>query len=235
MEGYLPVAFAVGLLSSFHCIGMCGGIMGALTFSLPSGLRDQMGKMLPFVLAYNLGRLLSYGIAGALFGLFGAGLFDMLEPWLGQGWPQRLAALVMIAIGLNIAGLLPQLAGIERLGGMLWRGLEPFGRALLPVRALPQAFLYGMVWGWLPCGLVYTMLVAAAGQGSPLSGGAMMVAFGLGTLPSVVMTGVLAGRVQHLARRPGFRLMAGAGVALFGVVALAYPSLMDWHAVTPAL
>ncbi|MBU0500786.1 MAG: sulfite exporter TauE/SafE family protein [Gammaproteobacteria bacterium] len=214
---------------------MCGGIMGALTFSLPPGVRSEMGLMLPFVLAYNLGRLLSYGAAGALFGLFGAGLFEVLEPWLGQGWPQRLAALVMIAIGLNIAGLLPQLTGLERFGAWIWRGLEPLGRALLPVRTLPKALLYGVVWGWLPCGLVYGMLIAAAGQGAALPGALMMLAFGLGTLPSVMLTGILAGRLQHLARRPGFRLLAGAGVALFGLVALLYPSLVDWGTVAPVM
>lgn len=235
MDGYLPLVFAVGLFSSFHCIGMCGGIMGALTFSLPPGIRGELGLMLPFVLAYNLGRLLSYGIAGALFGLFGAGLFEVLEPWLGQGWPQRLAALVMIAIGLNIAGLLPQLAGLERFGAWIWRGLEPVGRALLPVQTRSKALLYGMIWGWLPCGLVYSMLIAAAGQGSALSGALTLLAFGLGTLPSVMLTGILAGRLQRLARRPGFRFVAGAGVALVGLVALLYPSTMDWLLVAPVM
>ena len=235
MESYLPVAFVVGLLSSFHCIGMCGGIMGALTFGLPVEIRSESGKSLPFLVVYNLGRIFSYGIAGGLFGIFGAGVFDALSPWLGQGWPQRLAAIVMIVIGLNIAGWLPQLTALERMGLPLWSKLEPIGRALMPVQSLPKALLYGIVWGWLPCGLVYGMLVAAAGQGGMFSGALLMWAFGLGTLPSVMLTGILAGRIQMIARKPGFRMVTGGSVALFGAVVLLYPSLIDWRTMTPEL
>ena len=227
MDGFLAIAFVVGLLSSFHCIGMCGGIMGALTFSLPVKIRSDNRRSVPFLLSYNLGRVISYVAAGALFGLFGAGLFDLLSPWLGQGWPQRFAALVMILIGLNIAGWMPKLNLIEKLGVPVWRRLEPIGRALLPVQSMPKALVYGVIWGWLPCGLVYTMLVAAAGQGSTLSGALMMLAFGLGTLPSVILTGMLAGRMQMLANRPGFRSIAGGSVALLGAVVLIYPTLLD--------
>lgn len=233
MGSYLLVAFAVGLLSSFHCIGMCGGIMGALTFGLPVEIRASGQRVLPFLLSYNLGRILSYSLAGALFGLFGATLFDGLAPWFGQSWPQRLAALVMIIIGLNIAGWLPQLNLIERLGLPLWKRLEPAGRALMPVRTLPRALLYGLIWGWLPCGLVYSMYVAAAGQASALSGALLMLLFGLGTLPAVLMTGLLAGRVQHWIRHPGFRSVAGGSVALFGLLVLVYPAFLDWQAMAP--
>lgn len=235
METLLPVAFTVGLLSGLHCIGMCGGIMGALTFGLPVEVRQDYGRLLPFLLAYNSGRLLSYSLAGALFGLFGAGLFDLLEPWLGQGWPQRLAALVMVVIGLYIAGGLPQLIGIERLGLPLWRRLGPVASRLMPVQKLSRALLYGLVWGWLPCGLVYAMLIIAAGQGSPLFGALLMLVFGLGTLPAVMLTGVLAGRIQRWAKQPGFRLVAGGGLVVFGVLVWFYPALVDWRQAAPGL
>lgn len=229
LDGVLPMAFVVGLLSSFHCIGMCGGIMGALTFSLPVRIRSNNRQSLPFLLSYNLGRVISYIVAGALFGLFGAGMLELFSPWVGQGGPQQLAAVVMIVIGLNIAGWLPQLNLIERIGVPMWHRLEPFGRALLPVTTLPRALVYGIVWGWLPCGLVYTMLIAAAGQGSPMTGAMMMLAFGLGTLPSVILTGLLAGRMQMMANRPGFRVFAGGSVAAVGVVVLIYPAVLDGY------
>ncbi|MEO5343397.1 MAG: sulfite exporter TauE/SafE family protein [Gammaproteobacteria bacterium SHHR-1] len=235
METLLPVAFTVGLLSGLHCVGMCGGIMGALTFGLPPQVRQNSRRLLLFLLAYNLGRLISYGLAGALFGVFGAGLFDLLEPWLGQGWPQRLAALVMVIIGLYLAGLLPQLIGLERLGLPLWRYLSPIAGRLMPVQRLPVALLYGLIWGWLPCGLVYAMLVIAAGQGSPLNGGILMLMFGLGTLPTVMLTGVLAGKLQDWARRARLRLLAGLSLTAFGLLVLIYPALIDWKQATPGL
>jgi hypothetical protein len=235
LDTYLPVAFAVGLLSSFHCIGMCGGIMGALTFGLPNEIRNKGSMLLPYLLCYNLGRVVSYGLAGGLFGLFGSALFAGLEPWFGEAWPQRLAAMVMIVIGLNIAGGLPQLIQLERLGSPLWAKLEPLGRALMPVRSLTRAFLYGLVWGWLPCGLVYAMLVVAAGQTGFGDGALLMMVFGLGTLPPVILTGMLVGRLQRLARDPAFRFVAGGGVALFGAVVLIYPAVLDWRLLTPAM
>jgi sulfite exporter TauE/SafE len=235
VETLLPVAFTVGLLSGLHCIGMCGGIMGALAFGLPQPVREDYARLLPFLLAYNGGRLTSYAIAGALFGLFGSGLFELLEPWLGQGWPQRFAALVMVAIGLYLAGLMPQLIGIERLGLPLWRRLGPLASSLMPVRRYPVALLYGLIWGWLPCGLVYAMLIAAAGQASALSGALLMLAFGLGTLPAVMMTGVLAGRLQGWAQRSRLRLVAGLSLVLFGLVVMIYPTLFDWRQATPGL
>lgn len=235
METLLPVAFTVGLLSGLHCVGMCGGIMGALTFGLPPQVRQNPRRLLLFLLAYNLGRLISYGLAGVLFGVFGAGLFDLLQPWLGQGWPQRLAALVMVVIGLYLAGLLPQLIGLERLGLPLWRYLSPIAGRLMPVQRLPVALLYGLIWGWLPCGLVYAMLIVAAGQGSGLFGGVMMLAFGLGTLPAVMLTGVLAGKLQDLAKRVRLRLLAGLSLVVFGLVVLVYPALIDWKQATPGL
>ncbi|MBF0256230.1 MAG: sulfite exporter TauE/SafE family protein [Gammaproteobacteria bacterium] len=214
---------------------MCGGIMGALTFGLPQPIRQDYRRLLPFLLAYNGGRLITYSIAGLLFGAFGAGLFELLEPWLGQGWPQRLAAVVMILIGLYIAGLLPQLIGIERLGLPLWRRLGPIASRLMPVQRKSVALVYGLIWGWLPCGLVYAMLIAAAGQGSALFGGLLMLVFGLGTLPAVMLTGVLAGRIQDWAKRARLRLLAGLSLVLFGLVVLIYPTVIDWKQAAPGL
>lgn len=222
---FLPVAFLVGLLSSLHCIGMCGGIMGALTFGLGPEVKSSQPRLLLFLASYNLGRLISYGLAGGLMGVFGAGLIDALEPWLGQGWLQRFAALVMVLIGLSLAGWLPGFLAIERLGRPLWRWLGPVARGLMPVKTPMVALIYGLIWGWLPCGLVYAMLLVAAGQGSFWSGVFAMVFFALGTWPAMVLTGVLAGRIQQWTGQGLYRRLAGALVLGFGLWVLVYPSL----------
>jgi sulfite exporter TauE/SafE len=225
VTAYLPVAFLVGLLSSLHCIGMCGGVMGALSFGLGPDIKASQPRLLLFLSSYNLGRLLSYTLAGGIMGVFGAGLIGLLEPWLGQGWLQRLAALVMLLIGLYLAGWLPQFLVIERIGRPLWRWLGPMARRLMPVQTPEVALIYGLVWGWLPCGLVYAMLLVAAGQGAFWSGALTMAFFGLGTWPAMLLTGVLAGRIQRWVGQGLYRRLAGVSVLGFALWVLVYPSV----------
>lgn len=216
------LAFLVGLLSALHCLGMCGGIIGALTFSLSIETRHDWPRLLAFLLAYNLGRAGSYALAGAAFG------------WLGQAamttgpstWPrqllQGLAALVMIGIGLYMAGWFPRFAQVERIGEPLWQRLEPIGRRLLPVATLPRALVYGAVWGWLPCGLVYTMLIATPSVGGPAAGALYMALFGLGTLPAMLAVGLFTGRLHAWARSRPVQVAAGLSVMALGLFALLF-------------
>jgi hypothetical protein len=200
-SGYV-IAPVVGLLSTLHCIGMCGGIVGALSFSLPQAERRRGGRLLAFTLAYNAGRVLTYALAGALFGGLGALALAAGETL----WMTRLlragAALVTIGIGLYIIGWFPRFAAVERIGEPLWRLIEPLGRRLLPVRTLPRAFLFGAVWGWLPCGLVYAMLISAPARAGALDGAVYMALFGLGTLPAMAGAGLLSGRVLGVTGGP---------------------------------
>lgn len=216
------VAFAVGLLSALHCIGMCGGIMGALSVALPESTRAQPARLIGFLAAYNLGRVLSYGVAGALAG--GLGLTVVSGTGSGEvGRALRLAAaLLMILAGLNLAGWLPAVGRLERLGAPLWRRLEPLAHRLVPVRTPGRAALYGAVWGWLPCGLVYAMLGVAAGQATVAGGAGVMAAFGAGTLPTVLLAGLFAGRVYRLRRRPLLQRVGGLAVAGVGLATLIY-------------
>ncbi|HEY0634427.1 MAG TPA: sulfite exporter TauE/SafE family protein [Gammaproteobacteria bacterium] len=167
---YLIPPLLIGLFSTLHCLGMCGGIMGALTFSLPAEVRQDKSRLGQFLFAYNLGRISSYALAGALLGSLGGSLFALLSPRAGYLVLQVGAALMMTGVGLYLAGWFPRFARIERLGEPLWRRLEPFGRRLLPVRHPLRALLYGMIWGWLPCGLVYTALLLTVTSGDALAG-----------------------------------------------------------------
>ncbi|MES9964088.1 MAG: sulfite exporter TauE/SafE family protein [Candidatus Sedimenticola sp. 20ELBAFRAG] len=219
MEAWMPYisAFVVGLLGGVHCVGMCGGIVGALTFGLPEQRRGSLGAMLPFQLAYNLGRLGSYVVAGAIMGGVGVLLAQLIPVYYAQRLLMGLAGLFMILLGFYLSGWWMVLNRVERLGGHLWRRIEPLGRKLLPVKTPGRAFLVGVAWGWIPCGLVYSMLINAVSSGGALNGAALMLAFALGTLPNLMVMGMLAGAAARLSQSDIARKIAGVTVILFGV------------------
>jgi sulfite exporter TauE/SafE len=219
VEPDLLGAFVVGLLGGVHCLGMCGGIVGALTFGQPYRNAADPGFWL-LQLAYNLGRLLSYLLAGALAGGLGlllaqAGPLEQTQKLLNV-----VAGLFMIVLGLYLAGWWHGLARVERAGGLVWKRLEPLGRKLLPVRSPGRALLLGMVWGWLPCGLVYSVLIWALSAGSLVEGALLMGAFGLGTLPNLLLMGAAAGWLGGWLRKPLVRQLAGGLVILLGLMML---------------
>lgn len=213
----LASAFVVGLLGGVHCVGMCGGIVAALTFGLPPERRSAPGGMASFLLAYNAGRIASYAAAGAVMGAAGVLLAGFLPVEYAQRGLLLLAALFMVAMGLYLGGWWRGLARLEAAGGALWRRIEPLGRGLMPVRGPGQAFALGLLWGWLPCGLVYSVLVWAVSSGSALQGMLLLLAFGLGTLPNLLAMGAAAGLLARFAREPWVRRAAGALVAAFGL------------------
>ena len=201
--------FLVGLLGGTHCVGMCGGIVGAL--SIGGGQRGVRH------LAYNAGRITSYSLAGALAGALGdAGIA------LSGAFPTRLvlfllANLMLVALGLYLMGMTGVLGFAERFGQRLWQRIQPLTRRFLPAHTWAQAFPLGLLWGWLPCGLVYSALVTALTSGSALRGAGMMLAFGAGTLPTLLLAGLLAIRLNEYMARPVVRLMAGLLVMSFGL------------------
>ena len=224
MTAPLATALLLGLMSSFHCVGMCGSIIGTLTLSLDPSIRSRRTTLLPYVLSYNLGRILSYTVAGALAGTIG---YAVRMPFEEQGYRflQILSAVVMASAGLYLAGGFSKFVYIERLGGVIWRRLEPLGRRLLPVRNLGQAFLFGMVWGWLPCSLVYMTLALAATAGTPPGGALVMTAFGIGTVPAVAGVGIMTRWLVRLAR-DRFRSLVG-GVMLLLAIFSAFPGVVQ--------
>ena len=207
--------FLVGLLGGTHCVGMCGGIVGALAMGAPG--RWSMH------LAYNAGRILSYALAGAIVGALGAaslGLDGQVPIRLAL---YLLANVMLIALGLYLLGVTRALAFTERAGQLLWQRLQPLTRRFLPARSVAQAFPLGMLWGWLPCGLVYSALATALSSGSATQGSLAMLAFGLGTLPNLLLAGIVLARLNEFVRRPMVRMASGLlvlGFGLYGMVGL---------------
>lgn len=217
------VAFTMGMFSSMHCIGMCGSIIGTLTLSLSPEIRHQKKRLFPFVLNYNVGRIASYTVAGALAGVVEALITMPMTEISGHRLLQLLSAVIMASAGLYIAGWFPRFAYIEKIGLRLWKLVEPFGRKLIPVKNYSQAFLFGMVWGWLPCGLVYSALALAATAGGIEHSALTMLFFGLGTLPAVMGVGIMTGILTRLSRMQRFKQAIG----LF-MIALALLAALPW-------
>lgn len=212
--GFIAV-FLIGLLGGVHCAGMCGGIVSALsanTVALP-GSRAS----LPLHLAYNLGRVSSYCVAGAVMGAVGS-----LGLMLNHVLPVQMALyvganLMLIALGFYLTGWTRSLAFTERIGQQVWRRIQPFTKRFLPVRRVAQAYPLGLLWGWLPCGMVYSVLTAALLSGSAGRGAATMLAFGLGTLPNLLLAGLLLARLRAVTQQRWLRLASGLLVIAFGL------------------
>ncbi len=217
------VAFLMGLFSSMHCIGMCGSIIGTLTLSLSQEIRNNKALLVPFVFNYNFGRITSYTVAGALAGIIQTIVTIQLGDIHGHRLLQILSAAVMTSAGLYIAGWFPRFAYIEKLGVHIWKRIEPLGRRLIPVKNRMQAYWFGMVWGWLPCGLVYTALALSATAGDISKSALTMLAFGLGTLPAVMGVGIMTGVLTRLSKMQRFKQAIG----LF-MIALALLAALPW-------
>ncbi len=219
------VAFTVGLFGGVHCVGMCGGIVGALSFGLPEQVRGRFGKLLPYLFNYNLGRLVSYTLAGGLVGGIGALATNLTALHQAQTVLQVIAGLFMVAMGLYLGGWWYGMNRLEKMGGRVWQLIEPLGRKLLPVKRPSQALVMGLVWGWLPCGLVYSALIWAISAGSAVDGALLLLSFGLGTLPNLFAMGIVAGKLTTFLRRPPVMHLAGALVVLIGLFYVALPLL----------
>jgi len=222
MESILPFlsAFLVGLLGGVHCIGMCGGIVGALSYNLPASKSSSSNSIWPFLLGYNAGRILSYAAAGTIMGGIGVLLVQFMPIYVAQQILMALAGVFMILLGFYLSGWWLLLGRVEQLGSYIWRTLEPVSRKLLPIKSPRHAFLVGFIWGWVPCGLVYSMLIMAVGTGSPLKGGTLMLFFALGTLPNLLLMGALAGAAARLGQSILAKRIAGVTVMSFGFYSL---------------
>lgn len=217
----LGAAFLLGLAASGHCLVMCGGITAALGMA---SARDAQGRTRPALLAtYQLGRIFSYSLAGLLF----AGIFGSLVSLLDiESVRRTLRALSALAL---LLGALVAFGGVRDpgigLGRKLWPKIAPLGRRLLPVNTLSRGFAFGMVWGWMPCGFVYSVLLIATLQLDAGQGALTMAAFGLGTAPALFIATFGADRLKGLASRPVARHVAGSVLLLSALLTFAGPWL----------
>lgn len=213
-------AFLAGLLGATHCIGMCGSIAGALTMSLPTEVHQSSSRLWIYLLSYNLGRILSYTLSGILVGFVGAQFIQTLSLSNPHLIIVRISGLFMIVLGLYLGGWWQALAWLEQMGTHLWYRLEPLGRHFIPVKRPLQALGFGLVWGWLPCGLVYSILIFSLASCNAVQGGMLMLAFGLGTLPMSLALGVTAPWLVRFARKLLLHKIMGAMVIIFGLFIL---------------
>jgi sulfite exporter TauE/SafE len=214
----LSAALLAGLLGSAHCLGMCAGISGLFAVNASvSSLRNDV----PFALTYNVGRVISYAVLGIIVASFG-GVIVKASPGLAVGI-RLLSGIVIILVGLKVAFDLRALNAIERMGAKLWSRIAPAAKGLVPVTNLRRALGLGLLWGWLPCGLVYSVLLIAATSAQPIHGAFIMVVFGLGTLPAMLLTGLGAARVSTFMRRRDTRLGMGLLIVALGVLTIAMP------------
>jgi sulfite exporter TauE/SafE len=210
-SGFIAV-FLVGLLGGTHCMAMCGGIVGALTVGTPPGRRQW-----PLHLAYNLGRISSYALAGAVLGAIGSAGLLLNDVMPVQMTLYVLANLMLVALGLYLIGVPQGLTFLDRGGQKVWARIQPLTRRFLPATSVSRALPLGMLWGFLPCGMVYSVLTTALLTGSPLRGAGLMLAFGLGTLPNLLLAGFLLRRFRDVVQGRPLRLAAGLLVLGFGV------------------
>lgn len=213
-------AVAAGLFGSAHCLGMCGGLSGL--FAMHTGAKSTASQPV-LAVTYNLGRIASYASLGALSAYAGQGLTDVLP---GLAVPIRLAAgLVIVLMGIQIAFGWQLLAPVEKAGSYLWRLVSPLTRHVLPVTSTPKALALGLLWGLLPCGLVYSMLLVAMAGSDPLHGAIVMVAFGVGTTPAMLVTGLSAASLARLLSNKRRALVAGLLLIAIGVATMAMPAM----------
>ena len=247
IEVSLLSVFLVGLFGGLHCAGMCGGIVSVI--GAGTGRKPPAGPVIPIrvaqeqapvmaaqslatttarpiaqptqhLLAYNAGRIATYTLIGTLAGALGSAT-TLARGLLAIEQTMFVAAnLLLILLGLYLSGAMRSLAFLERAGSGLWRLLSPLAARLLGLRSLRGAFATGLVWGLVPCGMVYGVLIAALLSGSAIQGGALMLVFGLGTLPNLLALGWAANRGQRWLKNPGLRMAAGLVVIGFGIAGL---------------
>jgi sulfite exporter TauE/SafE len=228
IDGGLTYAAALllGLAASGHCLVMCGGITAAL--GLATARRADGGQRFDILLGYQLGRVASYTLAGLLFGGIAGGLITLLDIDRVRIALRAASALVLVVGAFVAFGTLRDPG--SGIGRALWARLAPLGRRLLPVTSLPRALAFGMVWGWMPCGFVYTVLLIAMLSLDPLRGAATMAAFGVGTMPALIAGSIGAHRLRHLGNHGTARKIAGAVLLASAVLTLAGPWLVATQA-----
>jgi sulfite exporter TauE/SafE len=204
----LITALLLGLMGASHCLVMCGGIAAAASSSSPGKTNYS------FLLLFNLGRILSYTTAGLIVSLLGLWLADSHQ--IAQQVLRSISGVLLILMGFYVARWWMVLTRLETVGQFLWRYLQPFTRKLIPIQTRPQALALGLLWGWLPCGLIYSTLAWVAANAQPGMGALTMFCFGLGTLPGILAAGIFARQLNAYIQHNYFRKFAGLLLMFYG-------------------
>ena len=223
-EALLLTALMAGLFGSLHCAGMCGGIASALGMSLKE--TRVSGKPLYPALFFQVGRISSYCVAGFIAGTFGDVLTQAEIVKDIANYLRLFSALFIIGLGLYLAGLFAFFSLIEKIGIPVWKKISPLSRHLLPVKYLHQAYGLGFLWGWLPCGLTYSMLLWSIVAGSGTEGGLLMLVFGLGTIPAMLPITLGVGKVVNMVKQPLVRKVVGLLIFAAGIFILQHSLMM---------
>jgi uncharacterized protein len=221
MTGMLTIgaAFLLGLAGTGHCLAMCGGVTAALGLATA---RDAQGRTRPaLLLGGQIGRIASYSLAGLLLAGTLGGVVALLDVESVRRVLRALAALALLFAALVAFGYLSN--STARVGHALWRQLAPLGRRFLPIDSLPRAFAFGMLWGWMPCGFVYSVLLVATLQHSAVQGAITMAAFGLGTVPGLFLTALASRRFVALVATRAARRVAGSVLVISAMTTLLGP------------
>ena len=217
----LFTAFFVGLLGSAHCFGMCGGIAAGLgSLQVDGKTQDAPKPRATSAFLFNIGRVLSY----ACLGLVSAWLLSKLGHALNvPKWSMILrfvTAVMIFLIGLQFLFNLQTLAGIERVGARVWKLILPVAIRAGNLPGGTGRLLLGLCWGLLPCGLVYSVLLTASAAGSAISGAFIMLAFGLGTLPSMLGMSLAAPSLAAILSDKWTKKLMGAALILLAMLSV---------------
>lgn len=217
----LAAAFVAGVAGSVHCLAMCGGLSGALGMRARK-LGASPARTFLHNASYQFGRVGSYTLAGALCGSFGGLLATLMDLSSVTKGLRVVAGLLLIAISLRVLVGWRLFGRLERLGAKLWSRLSPLARPIQQ-NHLGGSLALGALWGWLPCGMVYSMLLFAALSGSAWQGAATMLMFGVGTWPAMLGGSLLSAQVWRLSAVRGLHTVAGALLLAFGVLTVLAP------------
>lgn len=213
MASELLAAFLIGIAGSVHCVSMCGGVTAGLTFAIP-----QHANNIPYIVSYNIGRIFSYAVAGAIAGALSQILSHQLDN--GIAWLNLISGIFLLLVAAYIGNWFTILTYLEKAGSVVWRIISPFAKRFMPFATPAHALPYGIIWGWLPCGLVYSALTWSLASQTPLNGALLMVCFGLGTLPSMILTAYSANQLLALLKNPQTKQLMAILICIFALFSI---------------
>ena len=212
-------AFSMGLFGSPHCLGMCGGIVTAFGLSMQHVSDSKKNGL---ILTYHLGRLISYALLGLIASLVGVAIFQSI---MSNSAPRIVLGAVLMLIGLAMLGL-PLFNHLEKVGMRFWQSLAPLRKKVFPIDSFGKALFAGLLWGFLPCGLVYGALMMAIAGNNIATGAALMFVFGLGTMPMLIATQKTVGMLQSSIKNFRLRQINGVIMMLSGLAVIFIPMMM---------